>query len=283
MKCSLSVGLVAMTLFLSACGEESAPSAHLTDLRHPAATRTDPMTMRETLERIKSELDLIDAREHFMQDQLKRKEPDAVMHRRLLYNMRLVNALVERNRAGLDSLAVLATEQERQVVEERALLKECEDRLSEHEGALAQLKVVCKEKGMSEEQLHARLSEMELAVATQEALVESTSNEAARVWYAIGPARELKKAGIIHYSGSGWARIAGKHSLNGASAQQAFVEADKRSLQRVPVKGRRANFITEHPEHSYRFVTAGDHLSYLEILDASSFWRFSNYLVLEVR
>lgn len=272
-------------LLMMACGGSADPET-APDGTGPIEEQRAPETLLRSVEEdiaeMKRVLDLIDEREHFMKDQMKNDEPSEIMRKRVLYNMRLVNALVAENRSRITELSAALTRANSTDEHQRRMLKDCEEVLVAQELSLAELKLEMAANGFDADLLQQQLSALEAEVAKQEALVESKEVVSNRVWYAVGAPQELRERGVVFQAGV-WARLSKRRSLNGSAEMGSFQEADQRTLRRVSINAKRANFLTDHPEGSYRFVADGDRIAGLEITDPNAFWRFSRYLVMEVR
>lgn len=277
--------LVSVTMLMASCGEAPAPehTDTATTEQHPWGQQ-DPLVgdMRQSFTEIKQMLDLIDQREHFMTGQVHRMEPDDIMHRRLVYNMSLLNGLMHESRDRLSKLSLALDEARVGAGEQREQLKACEAQLQEHEVSIVDLRTVMLQHGFQEEELRRSLSAMELAIAKQEALIEQQDVLANRAWYTVGNTTDLEKRGVISRTG-GWAGVGKRRVLNSSAKEALFVEVDKRDLHRVPLNCKKANLLTEHPNDSYRFVVEENQLAYLDIRDPDAFWRFSRYAVVEVK
>ncbi len=275
--------LASTVILMVACNEAPQPESTgllRTEQATPAQRERLLGDMRKSFSEIKQVLDLIDQREHFMTGQVHRTESDEIMHRRLVYNMSLLNGLMHESRDRLTKLAVDLDEAKVGEGEQRDLLKECETRLQQHEVSLEDLRTVMLQHAFEAEELQRSLSTMELAIAKQEALIEQQDVLVNRAWYAVGNTTDLEKRGVIARTG-GWAGVGKRRVLNGSAKQGLFVEVDKRDLHRLELNCKKANLLTEHPNGSYRFVVEEDQLAYLDIRDPEAFWRFSRYAVVE--
>lgn len=182
-------------LLLMACGGSADPET-ASDGTGPIEEQRAPerllRSVEEDIAEMKRVLDLIDEREHFMKDQMKNDEPSEVMRKRVLYNMRLVNALVAENRSRITELTAALTRANSTDERQRRMLKDCEEVLTAQEMSLAELKLELTANGFDAELLQQQLSELEAEVAKQEALVESKDAASNRVWYAVGAPQELR-------------------------------------------------------------------------------------------
>lgn len=278
-------------LLLLACGSEPAPTTKLATLMAAPTDGSFPDTsevlhMQATLQEVRDILLLIDEREGFMKDQVHREEPTEVMDRRILYNMRLLNGLIASGGERINALDRALQQAQHRHAAERAARDSCAAALDRHRASTEALIQQLERSGYDVTQLRQRLSELELQVAMHEALIEARDRDvdaqrqaAERVWYAHGNARELRERGVLSRAGA-WGLLGRRAVRRG---EQAFKEGSMSAMRHIPLQGRRATLLTEHPEGSYRFVLAEGRLAALEISDPGAFWSFSRYLVVEER
>lgn len=100
-------------------------------------------------------------------------------------------------------------------------------------------------------------------------------NELNVCYYVIGTKSELKDHNIIE---SGFLRKT--KLLQGDFDKEFFVMSDKRTLDMLPLHGKRARILTTHPEASFE-ITEESGQKVLRINDPSLFWSLSNYLVVQ--
>ncbi|MEZ4757957.1 MAG: hypothetical protein R2817_14110 [Flavobacteriales bacterium] len=278
-------------LLLMACSSDPVPTTKLaTTMASPSAgsfpDTSEILHMQATLQEVRDILLLIDEREGFMKDQVRQEEPTEVMDRRILYNMRLLNGLIASGGERINALDRALQQAQHGHAAERAARDSCAAALDRHRASTEALIVQLEQRGHDATQLRQRLSELELQVAMQEALIEARDRDAdlqrqaaERIWYAHGNARELREQGVLSRAGA-WGLLGRRAVRRG---EQAFKEGSMSALRHIPLHGRRATLLTEHPEGSYRFVLSEGRLAALEISDPGAFWSYSRYLVLEER
>lgn len=97
------------------------------------------------------------------------------------------------------------------------------------------------------------------------------------VYYSMGSAKELKKNGVITKEGS-VIGIGGANELKPDFNNSYFTQGDMTKLQDIPLNGKFVKLVTIHPASSYK--VSGDTL---HIIDPSSFWSESKYLVIVLK
>ncbi len=131
-----------------------------------------------------------------------------------------------------------------------------------------------------EEELRAQISNLQIILDEQ--LARSAELEAIvnRVYYIKGTGKALKELGIIKKEG-GFIGLGQVKVLNATASPALFEQIRKDQISSIDLSCRKAKLITTHPAESYSFL-GEDIIEKLRIEDNESFWRNSNYLVIEV-
>lgn len=111
--------------------------------------------------------------------------------------------------------------------------------------------------------------------AREEAL--QLSNELNECFYAIGTNKELKAHKIIE---SGFLRKTKVMQSNNIMLSY-FTKADKRTLNEINLRSKKAKVLTNHDSQSYGIVDVGG-MKVLRIYNHNLFWQYTNYLVIQV-
>jgi chromosome segregation ATPase len=121
--------------------------------------------------------------------------------------------------------------------------------------------------------------EQEMRIKVQ----EDELNDMNKAYYALGTSKELKEKGVVTKEGGflGMGRI---KMLNKNIDENDFSEIDIRRTQSIPVNSEKVNLISEHPNGSYEFVKdTTNHIEMLAINNPDEFYKFTRYIVLEVK
>ncbi len=100
------------------------------------------------------------------------------------------------------------------------------------------------------------------------------------VYYAYGTEDELNENGVIEKK-NGFIGIGKKVSLKDDINDEYFTKIDASKTKHITIQGNEIRFITNHPTNSYNIVEQ-ENSSVIEIVDPSSFWKISKYLVIIV-
>jgi hypothetical protein len=111
---------------------------------------------------------------------------------------------------------------------------------------------------------------------------ESTINDLNKGYYVLGTSKELKEKGLISKEG-GVLGIGKTKNLSTQANTSYFTEFDIRKLSSIAVDAKEARLITEHPAGSFEFVKEGDKVASLNIKDNAEFYKFSKFVVIELK
>lgn len=201
---------------------------------------------------------------------------------KIVRDLQLMNGLMQESR---DRIADLTKRLDKSSIEAKGLrkkLKELDLMLATRDSSITSLKDELLARDFKIEQVNEQLTAIELEVAKREAIIEQQTNQLNTAWYAVGTAKELEERGLVTKTG-GFIGIGKQSALNDDAATAQFKEVDVRETTRVPLQGKKAKVVTEHPSNSYSIVEDGDELAYIEIKDPNAFWRLSKYMVVEVK
>lgn len=98
------------------------------------------------------------------------------------------------------------------------------------------------------------------------------------VYYAMGTNKELKNNGLVEKKFLGRTKVleGGDVNLN------YFTKADKRTLNVINTTAKKVKVLTNMPEGSYEEVKNEDGTVSLKITNPTEFWRYTDFLVLEL-
>lgn len=114
-------------------------------------------------------------------------------------------------------------------------------------------------------------------IHTQREEINAMRSSINTVYYTLGSMKELKKQGIITKEGS-IIGLGGATELKNGFNNSYFTQGDMTELKDIPLNGKLSKLISNHPGTSYKI--SGDTL---HIIDPSSFWSKSKYLVIVLK
>lgn len=167
------------------------------------------------------------------------------------------------------------------------LKEKMNQQIVEKDEQIAQLKEELEMMNFTMEELNADLDTLknlnyQLAESNQEKenIIEEKTNQINTAYLALGTKKELEDKEIISKEG-GFLGLGKTEVLNDELEKTKFKEIDIRTTLIIPVSAKKLEFVTSHPDDSYRLVGEKE-IEKIEILDPSSFWNNSRYLVVRV-
>lgn len=126
--------------------------------------------------------------------------------------------------------------------------------------------------------LETEKEKQEVIIADQQVKIDNYN----KAYYTLGTGKELEEKGVIIKEG-GFLGLGKTKSLNSEIKLDYFSEYDIRNTKSIEVKSENVKLISEHPAGSYEFITEEDQVAYLAINNINEFYKFSKYVVLEVK
>lgn len=113
-------------------------------------------------------------------------------------------------------------------------------------------------------------------IEMQAEALTTQSNEFNQAYVKIGTKRELKSCGLLS---GGFLK---KTKVNYTNLQTSlFTKVDIRTMTEIPINSSNVKVMSPMPVSSYTIVREDDGRTILRILDPSSFWSVSNYLIIQ--
>ncbi len=126
-------------------------------------------------------------------------------------------------------------------------------------------------------ELNQQNQEKESLIKDQTEVINDKNLALNTAYYAVGTKKTLKENNIITSEG-GFIGIGTNKKLKSDFNQDYFTKIDIRITSQIPIPGKKAKIVTNHPTESYKISGEGD-TRILEILNKTEFWKSSKYLV----
>ncbi|TXC78606.1 Cbp1 family collagen-binding glycoprotein adhesin [Luteibaculum oceani] len=130
--------------------------------------------------------------------------------------------------------------------------------------------------------LERTVNNQDSTLIAKENLIAEQDQKLHRAYYLVGDHKELKEKNIVNKEG-GILGIAAAKELNPKVNEEVFTEIDLRFLKRIPVYKKNAEIVTNHPSGSYKIVSEGNTIQWIEIKDPAKFWEKSKFLVVATK
>jgi len=216
---------------------------------------------------------------------------DGEVQNQIKEDIQAINQLISQNKQKIQELNEQLSNSKGNNAKLNRMLMDLKNKLNqqivEKDEQIAQLKEELEQMNFTVEDLNANLDTLEtqnlqLAEANQEKenIIEEKTNEINTAYLAMGTKKELEDKAIINKEG-GFLGIGKTEVLSDDLQNAKFKKVDMRTTLIIPVSAKKLEFVTSHPNDSYRLVGEKE-IEKIEILDPKSFWNNSRYLVVRI-
>ena len=198
---------------------------------------------------------------------------------RLLKNLDLFGELLERQRSRIESLEDSLTNlADAQNVKFLNILRGLQAQIKEKDEMISKLRVELNKKNANIAQLQSQVSALNEKTQEQETIMTVQSDMMNEGYVRLGTKKELQRDGILTRAGLF------KKKLDVSNFNpEFFTKVDIRTFLELKIEGKKPEIITQMPESSYQMDENEDGTYTLRILDPTSFWSVSNYLVIQYK
>ena len=286
----LSLALLGFTLFgLGACTsgykekaqQDSIKIAELTTNYQEASTFNDSLML--LMADIYNGLDSINMQEGLLYNMGNGENDRRAEVRR---NLHAIKARLAQNHALLEQMEkkMKATGNENSVLSKT--IEQMKVRLNQQDEHIIDLENKLAIANDSIADLNAQVEEKEQQVQIQTEAKDAAFNayqeadaQLNTVYYALGSDKELKQNGLIQKKFLSPTKVLEGDDIN----LNYFTKADKRTLKSIPTGAKKAEIKTNVPEDSYEIVKNADNTVTINIINPNTFWKYSPYLVVELK
>ncbi len=204
-------------------------------------------------------------------------------HKRVAEDIKMINELMSENKRTIDELNTkIANASGKNSQLRKALEKAKKDltqQIEERDTQIAELKTTLETRDFTIQELNANLDTLTLANNDQQQTIQEKTDQLHTAFYTIGTSKELVANNVLAKDG-GFLGLGKTEKLKEDFSNDQFNRIDISSTQTIPLSGKKAELVTNHPTDSY--ILEGDqdeNLERLVILDPDRFWNSSKYLV----
>lgn len=237
----------------------------------------------ESLSDIESNLSQI--REREMSIDLKNSETTVTgdVKERIKEDIRVINELMSQNKQTIDELntriANSAGQSSKLKRSMEKLKAELNTQVEERDKQIALLKEDLEKMDFTVQDLNASLDTLNFANLEKEEIISNQTDQMNTAYIAAGSYKELVAENIITKEG-GVLGIGRTEKLRKDFSQEGFNQIDITETTTIPIEGKKAELVTNHPTDSY--MIEGEAEKNLVIIDPDRFWNSSKYLVMVV-
>jgi len=235
-----------------------------------------------TFNQIEKDLKYIKEQENILGNQSKDPEFKDDNSKQIVRDIQLVNALIEKNKqkiADLNSKLKKSGLEINGLNEKLAMLSK---NIEERDKAIESLTHELSKRDEQIAELNTEVTQIKDSVKYQKEIVNQKVDQLHTAYITYGNYKELKEKHIVNKEG-GLLGLGSTKTLNEDISNEYFTEVDITKTKSFPVFSKEAELITEHPADSYEWVTEGDTITYMIVLNPQEFWKLSKYAVVETK
>ena len=235
-----------------------------------------------TFDDIENNIAMIKEKEKLITVNSKDVELSKTKKEQILDDITAINTLLEQNKKKIAALTAQLAKSGGTIKALETKIKALEFSMQKSENEIADLKNELVGKKFEITQLNQVVSEMQDTLVSKDSVITSQTTQLNKAFYVCGTFKELKAKGLLTKEG-GFIGLGRTEKIVGNFSDTTFTRIDITNTMSIPVEGKTAKLISEHPSASYEFKKEGDKkVVSLEIKDAASFWKISKYAVVEV-
>lgn len=276
--------LIAASLFIGSCKEDSNEDSYLTEQELGEISRDSLEFMFiQTLNEIESNLKMIREKEGLivlgpgsdLESGINTKE-------KILRNIQIINSLMDENRAKIETLKTALNKTEAENKQMHLLTDAVNEKLIHQEEQINYLKEQLSNKNFEIDELNTKLTYLEFQDEKLQLIITDLENELNTGHYIVGSYKELKEKGVAEKEG-GVLWFGRTKSMNENFKETDFTVINIKENTTIPIFSKKAQLLSEHKNETYEFITEDNQISYLNIIDPKQFWKTSKYLIIEIK
>jgi archaellum component FlaC len=203
----------------------------------------------------------------------------------IVKDVQTMSAMLEENRTRLNSLSKQLKNSGIKIAGLEKRISELTTELETRNNDMIALKSELEKKDFEVAQLNTQVTDLTAVKQQQEGVItQQTSeiNDLNTAYFTSGTAKALKEKGLITKEG-GFLGLGKIKTLSTTAKSEYFSAYDIRNTHSFDVNAKSAKLISEHPAGSYQFITKDDQIASLEISNPKEFYKYSKYVVVEIK
>lgn len=204
-------------------------------------------------------------------------------HKKAAEDIRVINELMSENKRKIEELNTKIANSTAKNSQLRRALENAKEELAaqieERDTQITELKANLEAQDFTIQELNASLDTLSLANSQQQETILDQTTQLQTAYYTMGTSKELVASNVLSKDG-GFLGLGKSEKLKDDFNPENFNRIDITDTQTIPLSGKKAELVTNHPTDSY--ILEGDqeeNLERLVILDPDRFWNSSKYLV----
>jgi hypothetical protein len=243
----------------------------------------------QTFNEIEKDMNIVREKENLLAMSTEDPEFTNDVRERILSEIRQMNNLLEENKAKVSELSRRLKESGLEIDALKDKMALLEESLAQRDSSIQVLKLelVNRDFQLAEmntviDSLDTEVIAKEETILQKEAVISHHEAELDKAFVTSGSTKELAEKGILSKEG-GFLGL-GKNKVVAASIVDSyFNQISISETERIAVNAKKAQFISDHPEDSYRVISNDSIVQYIEITEPEKFWKKTRYAVVETR
>jgi predicted nucleic acid-binding Zn-ribbon protein len=235
-----------------------------------------------TFDEIENNMKVIKQKENLLAVKSSGTELTKDRKQQVVEDFKYLNSLLDQNRAKIASLNEQLRKSGGSIKGLQTRIASLEASMKESEEQISQLKTTLASKEIQIGDLNTRVTGLTTTIAEKDAQISDQVGEMNKAYIVSGTYKDLKEKGIIAKEG-GFLGLGKKEVLTGTFSDNSFSKIDLSLTKTIPVNSKEVKLITDHPTGSYELIRENNKIAYIEIKDASQFWKISRYAVVEIK
>ena len=273
--------IVWTALLLSSCDTKQSSTALSAEGRQRDSVQTELNQLNSFVDVVSASMDSISMSEGII---FKGNGEKAVSSReQIRRNITAFEDILQRQKTRITELEKsLGQQNDARTAKLRMIIKGLNKQIAEKDTMIAQLKTELNDKNVNIAKLQTHVRELDQNITglnqknqEQEKTITAQTDKMNEAYVKVAAKAELKKEGLLTKSTLFTRKKLDITKLGGAT----FTKVDIRNFRSLKINGKRPQVLTQMPPASYRIDKNTDGTCTLTILDPSTFWSISSYLV----
>lgn len=193
-----------------------------------------------------------------------------------------IEKMLSDNKAKLSALNAKISTMGKENTKLQEFVAKLEERIASQEAQISQLTAELENNKIIIKGLNENVSNLTKSNQEKDDYIAYQTAEHNKAYYIVGSFKELKEMGIVNKSG-GFIGIGKKQGTTGDMSTDKFACIDRTKVTTIAVGKKKAMLVSKHPADSYELLYDEQDptvVSYVKILNSSSFWKYTDYLVI---
>jgi septal ring factor EnvC (AmiA/AmiB activator) len=201
---------------------------------------------------------------------------------RINEDINFINELMEENKSKIASLQSRLKKSNLKIAEFEKMIARMTEQLAEKDKEIGTLKEQLATMNIQINEMNTAITGLQSESANKTQVIEQQTTRINTAYYAVGTYKELRDNKVLNKEG-GFLGLGKKKNLKTDFNQDYFTQVDISKIKSVPVNGKSAKIVTNHPTSSYKLEMDGKKMvKSLTITNSETFWRSSKYLVITI-